>query len=262
MGKTTNVVKGAGSEPVLKREQDHDTATLTWGRWSFDACVELSLYAGSLCYVIKIDVHGDHDSGERGMYGPLTTGPGMTLEEACATARMLRLTVQSEHCEDGDDDWCLYERTIDFGPLVDLVAQGVLDAVKAEAKFIREHVDKLPADPKAAALDELEDELLRLRRSGVERQAMLEIYGKMIAELLPDATTGGEPDHVECARKFSRMMVRKYLGLPTLGELVQRGVPVASRVTEQDREMKLVSMKAHRDTEGCIYDAVFMRERT
>jgi hypothetical protein len=257
MTKSTMVAKGAGSEPVLRTFEHVDgrPPELEWGRWTFQAIPELTLYGGSICYVIKIVVHGDQDEGQRGMFGELSTGIGMSLTEAIEAARGLRMTVISDHMEDGDEDNCCYERTIDFGPLAEAAGRGVLDAVKAEAQFIRKHVEHLPVDPK---LEELEAEVLRLRQSNAERQAMLETYGKMIAELLPGASASGEP--VEHARKFATMMVRKYLGLPTLGELVQRGVPITTEVTESDREMRLVSMKTHFGAErGCVYDAVFLR---
>lgn len=252
----TGVVKGVGSEPKLSTREGEE-GMLTWGSWSFTIEPKLELYGGAVHYTIRVGVHGDDDGGEKGMFGDLETGPHASLLEAANEAKQLRLTVRSLHCEDGDDDWCLYERTIDLSEVIDRACIGVLDAVKAEAQYIRERIDGLPTEPKLA---ELEAELLALRRASAERQAMLETYGKMIAELLPGATASGPP--VEHARKFASMMVRKYLGLPTLGELVQRGVPIATQVTESDRAMKLVSMKSHLGVErGCVYDAVFLVDR-
>lgn len=254
--KSNAMVKGPGSEPQLSTREGEE-GVLTWGRWSLTVFAKLTLYAGAIHYVMRVDVHGDQDGGEHGMFGDLETGPCATLEDAANEAKRLRLTLRSEHMEDGDEDTCTYERTIDLTPAVDAACKGVHDAIKGEAEYIREHVDGLAKDTTHEAL---EVELVQLRRWSADKQGMLEIYGKAIGELMPGARAAGEP--IEAARSIAKQLVRKYLGLPTLAELRDRGVPFAGPPLEERADrLKLVSMKSAFGAErGTLYEAIFIRE--
>lgn len=256
--KSNAMVKGPGSEPTLSTREGEE-GVLTWGQWTFTVFAKLTLYAGALHYVMRVDVHGDPDGAERGMFGDLETAPCATLIDAANEAKRLRLTLRSEHMEDGDDDLCTYERTIDLTPAIDAACKGVHEAVKGEAEYIREHVDGMPKDVTIAAL---EAELVQLRRWSADKQGMLEVYGKAIGELMPEVRAAGEP--IEVARSIAKQLIRKYLGLPTLAELRDRGVPFAGPPLEERADrLKLVSMKGAFGAErGTLYEAIFIREST
>lgn len=118
-GAGRGAVKGRGSEPKLSKRVGEE-GTLEWGRWTFTVTVNLVPYAGSLYYVGVVDVCGGGDDGESGMAGQLTTSPQASLDAVASEVRTsMRMTVRSEHMEDGDEDQCVYERTIDLGPAID-----------------------------------------------------------------------------------------------------------------------------------------------
>lgn len=124
-----HVVKGPGSEPKLSKYIGEETS-LYWGNWCFTAEVRLIMWCGALHFVGVVGVSGSNDNGEGGMTGELMTSPQATLDDVAREVRTtLRMTVRSLHCEEDDEDWALYERTIDLGPAIDVACKQVRDSL-------------------------------------------------------------------------------------------------------------------------------------